>query len=534
MNKFSRRREFLQFVTAQSTLLSLSPLLSSFPLASCASRPSTQIGFGIKPSLSDELLLSQGLSYHIISQWGDVINPQQEVFGFNNDFNCYLPIENKTDEGLLWVNHESVIPEIIHNKQTKDLTRSREEIIKEQELVGGSIIHIKKQNGKWALQKDSQYNRRLHGRTKIPFSHGFKIQGSTNGIGTLANCAGGITPWKTFLTSEENYDTFYGEATIKNGKRTIKYVNKIDWHEKFPYPPEHYGWIVEIDPWTGVAQKQILLGRAPHEGATTINTKDGRVVAYMGEDRPNGYIFKFVSTGQHFKEGTLYAADTINGRWLALDINKSEKLKKIFKTQLEVLTYSHQSAEIVGATPQDRPEDIQINPSTGDVVIAVTNNKNTGNYYGSLLKIAEKADYDSLEFQASTWISGGVETGIACPDNLCFDRKGNLWVTVDMDEKEIGQGPYSGFGNNGLFYVPLSGPSAGVPVQVASGPVDAELTGPWFSPDHKTLFLSVQHPGCRSSKDITKPTSHWPNGPGHLPRSAVVAIEGDLLNRLMD
>lgn len=526
------RREFLQFVTNQTALASLSPfLLSNLP--GCASLPKGAPFKGIEASFADKLILAEGLNYHIISQWGDKINKKGEVFGFNNDFTSYLPLDNKKNEGLLWVNHEAIIPAFIHNKNTSQLTRSINEVVKEQELVGGSILHIKKMNNKWTLQKNSKYNRRLHARTKIPFSHNTSIQGSKVAVGTLANCAGGQTPWKTFLTSEENYDDFYGEAYIKDGKREVRSYKKFNWTKHFPLPPEHYGWIVEVDPFTGKAEKQILLGRAPHEGATIATTRKNSIVVYMGEDRPGGYIFKFVSTGSHFKEGTLYAADTIKGHWLPLDIKKSPQLKKFFKTQLEVLTYAHQAAEIVGATPQDRPEDIEVHKKTGDIFIALTNNPVTGNKYGSLLKISEAKDFDSTEFQASTWVSGGLETGMACPDNLCFDRKGNLWVTVDVSEKKIGNSDYKQFGNNGLYYIPTSGPGAGKPIQVASSPVDAELTGPWFTPDYETLFLSVQHPGSRAHKDLSQPTSTWPNGPGQLPRSAVVAIQGDLFNKIM-
>lgn len=533
MNSSQSRREFLQFISNQTALLSLSPLALQ-GLTACTSKDKHMAFTGIKPNFEDKLLLSNGLNYHIVARWGDVINKDGETFGFNNDFTCFLPLANKPDEGLLWVNHESVIPEFVHGKQTSALTRSINEMVKEQESVGGSILHIKKVNKKWTLQKTSQYNRRLHARTKIPFSNGHKIQGTNIAVGTLANCAGGLTPWKTFLTSEENYDNFYGEASIdKNGKRTVKYKKKYQWHKNFPLPPEHYGWVVEINPYTGKAEKQVLLGRAPHEGATVIESINGKAVVYMGEDRPGGYIYKFVSTGLHFKKGTLYAADTVNGRWLPLDINKDKKLKSFFKTQLDVLTYAHQAAEIVGATPQDRPEDIQVHSRTGDVFVALTKNPDKGNKYGSLLKIQEKGgNHESTNFKPSTWVSGGLDSGMACPDNLCFDRKGNLWVTVDMSEFDIGNPDYKDFGHNGLFYIPMSGTNAGVPVQVASAPKDAELTGPWFSPDYNTLFLSVQHPGSSTRKDITKPTSTWPDGPGHLPKPSVVAIEGPVLELL--
>ncbi len=532
MDSMQSRRQFLKFVSSQTTLVGLSPLLLN-TLSACTQSPNLALFEGLDPSFDDQLRLASGLKYEVLIRWGDKINQKGETFGFNNDFTCYFPLEDKKDEGLLWVNHESIIPEFIHNKNTASLRRSINEIIKEQEAVGGSILHVKKLKNQWSVQTGSSLNRRIHGRTKIPFSHGYSIQGSQTAVGTIANCAGGLTPWGSFLTSEENYDTFYGEALMLNGKRSVHTFDKFNWWKHFPLPPEHYGWIVEIDPMTGKAEKQVLLGRAPHEGATVATTKKGQAVVYMGEDREGGFIYKFVSKAKNFKSGTLYAADTSKGRWLALDIEKDANLKKHFKTQLEVLTYAHQSAEIVGATPQDRPEDIEIHPKTGDVFISLTKNSKNDNLYGSLLKITESNDHDSLVFASSTWISGGLESGMACPDNLCFDKKGNLWVTTDMSEKDIGKKAYKQFGNNGLFYIPLSGQGAGVPILVATAPKDAELTGPWFSPDFKTLFLSVQHPGSSGKKHMQSPTSTWPDGPGQLPKSSVVTIQGPLFDQLM-
>ena len=536
MNTQKSRRQFLKFMTGGPTSLVFRPWIFSglFFGVGCKTSPTHRTFKGIAPSTKDQLLLAPSLKYNIIRRWGDPINQQGEVFGFNNDFTCFLPFNKK--EGLLWVNHESIIPEFVHGKNTEELSRSKDEILKEQELVGGSILHIKKTDGKWTFQKNSKYNRRLHGRTPIPFSGHHKILGSRQALGTIANCAGGFTPWNTFLTSEENYHHFYGEAFIKNGKRyveTKKAFKRFQWYRHFPLPPEHYGWIVEVDPLTGKAQKQILLGRAPHEGATVVTTKNNQVVVYMGEDQIGGFIYKFVSRGLHFKKGDLYAADTVRGKWLPLDIHRSPILQKTFKSQLEVLTYAHQSAQALGATPQDRPEDIQVHKKTGNVFVVLTKNPRTNNKYGSILKMEEAEDHDSTEFKASTWISGGMDSGIACPDNLCFDGKDNLWVTVDVDEKKLGTKNYKKFGNNGLFFIPTRGPKAGQPIQMASAPRDAELTGPCFTPDYQTLFLSVQHPGSLSRKNMGKYTSDWPNGSGQMPRSAVVAIEGDLLKKMM-
>lgn len=533
MDYLTSRREFLKFVSNQSIAIGLSPLAAA-ALSACQTVGQYDTLTGLSPNREDKLKLIEGLHYNLVAQWGDRINGSGESFGFNNDFTCYFPIEGKINQGLLWVNHESVIPEFIHNKARADLSRSVNEIIKEQEAVGGSIIHIRKSSNKWELLADSKYNRRVHGRTKIPFCNEFVVENSRTAVGTLANCAGGKTPWNTVLTSEENFDDFYGDTQLINKKRVSTKSGRYDWHKQFPLPPEHYGWVVEVDPFTGRAEKQILLGRAPHEGATVVTTKDQRAVVYMGEDREGGFLYKFVSEGLHFKKGTLYAADTITGRWLPLVLDTNKKLQKLFDTQLQVLTYAHQAAEAVGATPQDRPEDIEVHPETGHLFVALTKNLKVDNPYGSLLKIAESSDHDSLDFQASTWVSGGLKTGLACPDNLCFDKNNNLWVTTDVSEKEMGQGPYSDFGHNGLFFVPTTGPSAGIPILVATAPVDAELTGPWFSPDYKTLFLSVQHPGSGTAKNLKRPTSTFPHGKaGKLPRPAVVAIEGPLFETLM-
>lgn len=89
----------------------------------------------------------------------------------------------------------------------------------------------------------------------------------------------------------------------------------------------------------------------------------------------------------------------------------------------------------------------------------------------------------------------------------------------------MSRGAYKPFGNNGLYVVPTTGPSAGDAFQFASGPVESELTGMWFTEREDTMFLAVQHSGGKSpSRD--RPTSHWPEGGAAMPRPAVVAITG--------
>ena len=341
-----------------------------------------------------------------------------------------------------------------------------------------------------------------------------------------------MTPWGTILTCEENYDQFYGERNYKTGEKVLR-RNDLGWSKYYDYPPEHYGWVVEVDPKTGAAQKHIALGRCAHECATIKELDDGRLVVYTGDDTVNQCLYKFIgSKPGSLSEGTLYVANTVLSRWEPLVYEKSKALQKFFKSQTEVLIRLREAAKLVGGSPLDRPEDIEIDPINGNVLVALTNNSTVKNYFGSILKIEEaNGDHEALTFKSEVYLAGGEDTGFACPDNMAFDLAGNLWFTSDMSGSLMNKEPYTAFKNNGLFFVPREGEQAGQVIQVASAPTDAELTGPWFAPDGKTLFMSVQHPG-EYSPSMDQLTSHWPDGGEEIPKPAVVAIQGRLLEEI--
>ncbi len=335
------------------------------------------------------------------------------------------------------------------------------------------------------------------------------------------------------LTCEENYDSFYGEAKY-GAQGRVREQGSYLWEKFFPkHEPEHYGWVVEIDPTTGAAQKHVALGRFAHECCTIAELPDKRIVAYSGDDANDECLYKFVSSApRSLKEGILYVANLEEGKWVPLDWGSSAILQQHFKNQTDVLVRAREAAKHVGGTVLDRPEDIEIDPETGAVLVTLTNNIPKENYHGSILKIEETdGKHDALTFSHSTFLAGGEETGFACPDNMSFDRAGNLWFTSDISGSKIWEGPYASFGNNGLFVVPRKGPQAGEVIQIASAPVHAELTGPWFSPDGKTLFLSVQHPG-ENSESLSNLSSNWPEGGQAIPKPSVVCIEGELLEKI--
>ena len=481
------------------------------------------------PVISDELALSQGLSYHVIAAWGDPIS-DKDSFGTHCDYTAFLPDPEDPNKGHLWVNHEYLNPMFISGYDGIEKTKAM--VDKERYSVGGSFIKVEKKNGVWKMLKDDS-NLRLTASTPIDIAWHEPIAGSMTAIGTLANCSGGVTPWGTILTCEENYDGYYGEAYWENGTRKLE-PGYMLWEEHYDLPPEHYGWVVEFNPATGKAKKIIAMGRCRHECATPYLSKDGKLVVYTGDDKAGEHLYKFVSDHpDKLDTGKLYVANLEWGEWIPVDYETQPELQEHFESQTEVLIRLPEAAKILKATPLDRPEDIDIDPVSGDVFVTLTNNKAIGNYHGSVLKIREHSeDKTGTEFRAEVFMAGGKESGFSCPDNMAFDPAGNLWITCDVSGSKIGKGEYEPFGNNGLHLVLRSGPNAGKVIQVASAPMDAELTGPYFSPDGRTLFLSVQHPGEQSGS-LDDLTSHWPEGGESIPKSAVVAITGPALDRLM-
>jgi hypothetical protein len=260
---------------------------------------------------------------------------------------------------------------------------------------------------------------------------------------------------------------------------------------------------------------------------------DGRVVVYSGDDSESECLYKFIgSKPNSLEEGRLYVANLEKGEWIPVDFESQPVLQANFVDQTEVLIRLRSASKLLGGSPLDRPEDVEIDPLTGAVLVSLTNNLKKSNFFGSILKIEEEGgDYEALRFSHSTLLAGGPETGFACPDNMAFDAAGNLWFTSDISGSNMHKAPYEDFKNNALFVMPRAGAQAGQVLRIAVAPTDAELAGPWFAPDGRTLFLSVQHPGENTKRPLEL-TSHWPDGGRAMPRSAVITIRGKALDAL--
>ncbi len=578
------RRRFLTFLGTGSAALAAggTGVLSESPAVAQESTngPSGSGGSGsqapsffkaIEPSDKDDIVLPEGFKYVVIRSSGDELTSDRE-YGDHNDYVAYFPIDapdggDNSGDGILWINHEYINPMFWSDYTDPDgeKKKTKDQINREKQGVGGSVVRVKKDGDTWSFIENDDLNRRIDATTPMGATgpaagtKAMRMDGKDEVIGTLANCGGGATPWNTVLTCEENFQDYYGERTNNKGEPgagTKEEPEEIEIAETYRWlddkdnaqSPEHYGWIVEIDPFDpgSKPRKHTWLGRVKHENAAVTLSDDNRVVVYTGHDEKSQCIYKFVSKDQYkegdkeanmklLTEGMLYVGDFSQGKWNALDFENNSVFKDTgFEDQADVLVRAPEASAVpqeedgppVG-TPMDRCEDIEVHPDTGQVYCALTNNDDHGNFYGQILRITEKDQNPTAEeFTFEVYAAGGPQTGFASPDNLVFDNNQNLWVVTDISSSSLGSGIYSPFKNNGAFVMPSGldgGATAADVFQFASAPVQAELTGPAFTPDGKTLFLAVQHPG-EETEDPKEPTSTWPDG--GEPKSSVVAITG--------
>src|SRR5918996_1320540 len=287
----------------------------------------------IAPSSADDLEVASGFRADVLISWGDVFrdgNRRRLRYGFNNDFLAYFPLRGSR-EGLLFINHEYPDPFFLHGykpgPQGQPNSKTPAQVQEEQDSVGNSILHVKRRgNGRWKVVSPSRYNRRIYGdRPDLVFTG--PLRGAP-GIGTSAhgsggNCSGGSTPWGTALSCEENFDG-YGTNVTPN----VEFF--YGWHQ-FGGQPEDaeyefnafkkYGWVCEHDPYDPgyVGRKHTALGRFRHENTAFRHEPGKQFVLYMGDDKANEGLYKFVSARKFkprqgasnrkiLEEGQLYIA----------------------------------------------------------------------------------------------------------------------------------------------------------------------------------------------------------------------------------
>lgn len=629
---------------------------------------------------NDIVTVPEGYEANVIYALGDSINPKvgdwddnkiplgpsfqfrsgdchdgMHFFGLNTSTNRFD--ESVSAQGLLVMNHEYINQTFLHPKGPTrvDGRRPEDEVIRETNAHGVSIVHIKKDptTQQVTIDKSSAFNRRITASTEMDF------EGAAAGSSLLAtrfspagrqtrgthnNCGNGYTPWGTYLTTEENFIGYFARSTTDDALRTpeeiialkryglkagsgsrygwetaIGQVESQDLYDRwnadvkaaqatqdYRNGPNTFGWMVEIDPFDNRLNpvKRTSLGRFAHEDSACRAVAGQPLAFYMGDDSRGEYIYKFVSTAvwdvkdvnrgyaagdKYMNAGKLYVAKFNNdgsGHWIELAYGKNglneSNTTYPFKSQADVVTFARLAGDAVGATKMDRPEWCTVNPVNGEVYVTLTNNSNRGKDYatdaanprnytdlyngtkeqkgnvnGHIIRFKETDDKTTAEtfkwdiylFGAEASMASNINLSgltdnndLSSPDGMWFDPRGVLWIQTD-------DGAYTDVTNcmmlaalpgqigDGAAATTSNGQQTLVGAKVTDstlrrflvGPKQCEITGIAMTPDHKAIFINVQHPG-EDSKSYSTPDSNWPatqKDPSNKtarPRSATVVI----------
>ncbi|MEM0909467.1 MAG: PhoX family phosphatase [Pseudomonadota bacterium] len=473
----------------------------------------------------------------------------------------------RSDEGVLCINHE-------FGRNThvlgKDAPESLEDVRLSQHAHGVSVVRLTETSRGWKV-KNSRWSRRITVNSRVTFSGPVamseKLQNPAGNVplGTVNNCGSGPTPWGTYLTCEENFNGYFGSTTLSpeefetylmqpENESLARYGFLVSgfgygWHnfdKRFDLTNPDYvnennrfGWIVEIDPFDGTQKpvKRTAMGRFKHEAVAIAESSTGRVAAYMGDDQRFDYCYKYVSdkawrdaieAGESpLDEGKLYVArfdEDGTGEWMELTI-ENPLLADKFETQADLLIDTRIAADILGATPMDRPEWTTIGKE-GAVFWTLTNNSQrtepnaanpqAPNSDGHIIRTVDSDDYLGTVF---TWEiillasdTQGTEGVFTDPDLAYADDAGRLFIGTDGGQPD---------GLQDQLTVLDTTQETIEPHRLLVGVSSDEVTGFTMTPDRKTAFVNLQHPG-NGDPTATNFPKHFDGKT--IPRDATIVI----------
>jgi uncharacterized protein len=512
---------------------------------------------------------------------------QEKQWGMHNDGMVYFPLHGSS-RGLIVQNNEYTDDVLLFPDGTANW--NAEKTRKSLAAHGVSIIEVRKHRGEWEVVRPSLFARRITGNTPIriggPAKGDPRMQTSADPIGrwargTLNNCAMGYTPWGTYLACEENFNGYFrktGTLTELERRYGISAAGfGYLWHttdSRFnvdvePNEPNRFGWVTEINPYNprSIPVKRTALGRIKHEGAWVQEARDGRVVVYSGDDEQGEYIYRYVSRlpwkksfkqGIHpLNDGTLYVAKFNadgTGAWLPLAPHNPALSSW---TLADILINTRGAADAVGATRMDRPEWIDTMPDKLTAICTLTNNSRRGNptsttplvdainprapnNYGHIITWSYRNDWTENTLRWDIFALAGdpanpahgstiVGDKYGSPDGIYVDPAGLIWIQTDVSGSTVNTGAYAGFGNNQML---AADPVTRETRRFLTGPNVCEVTGVFVTPDRRTMFVGIQHPG-EAPTGVNNPASpkqfsSWPDGAaGQRPRSSTLVITKD-------
>lgn len=661
----------------------VTPSASALPAAGI---PIVPISFTpVPPNLAtspvDAVTVPDGYTAELFVAWGDPIvrggvpfsgtasetaAQQRLAFGHHTDGMHFFPFSERngqqnSERGLLVANTEYTHEEILYpdGQANYSIAKCR----KSQAAHGVNVIEARRRKGKWSVQRNSVYGRRIDANTKMHISgpaaghtlmktvdysitdNGSTPIGMTDGTysyGTANNCAHGYTPWGTYLTCEENFNGYFGSATgtidrsptTEIGKLNLRYGVSNNgfgylWHtvdprwdvDTNPNGPNTFGWVVEIDPFNprSTPVKRTALGRMKHESVQYLVDEANNLALYTGDDERNDYIYKFVAAAKFnprnrlanrdlLDTGILYVASfdaNMTGKWLpltpdsmgvdgvALRDNPNFAGDNDADVQAKILIKTRMAADAVGATMMDRPEWIGARPRIDgfeelELYCTLTNNNRRGssatpsanaadgstaagsarpaidaanpreiNVHGGIIRWREdgrnarattftwdhfvqcgdtqttRAALPTNDFKGNIVDNPDGSADYGAPDGLWFDDFGRMWVQTDSGS---GTGDFVNLGMDQMVCVD---PSTKVTKRFLTAAPQAEVTGVTMTPDGKTMWVGIQHPGDNAGTDNPEEFTSWPHSqwdfasdgvtplnPGR-PRSGIVVITKD-------
>ncbi|PZM11924.1 PhoX family protein [Rhizobium tubonense] len=620
--RFSRRGFLKGSLAVSAIATTVSPLALMLADDARAAEKSAFIFEEVEAGIDQHDHVAAGYDANVLLRWGDGLFPdspefdplnqtpesQARQFGYNNDYVGYIPIGGSSEHGILVINHEYTnehlmfpgIVKIVKDDKGKDkleiVPADRKRVDIEMAAHGGTVVEIIKVDGKWQVVKDGKFNRRITANTEMQLSgpvagnERTKTNADLSGkkvFGMINNCSGGVTPWGTYVSGEENIQGYFLGKLPEDSKEAANYKRlgipdtSYDWgnfHDRFDLSKDQneanrFGWVVEIDvnDPNSIPRKRTALGRFKHEGADSIVARDGRVVFYLGDDSRFEYVYKFVTAGKFnpddraanldlMDDGTLYVARfDIDGavNWLPIVFGEGPLTEANgFHSQADVLIETRRAGDLLGATKMDRPEDIGPNGVNGKVYVMLTNNSKrkteevdaanprAKNAFGHIVEITEEdgnfaavrgkweillkcGDPSVAEVGASFSTDTTKNGWFGMPDNCAVDADGRLWVSSDGNSpKETGR-------TDGLWAIDTEGPARATSKLFYRVPIGAEMCGPLMLPDMETMMVAVQHPGDGGEdwegfgrqSYYEDLSTRWPDFKDNMPvRPSVVAI----------
>jgi secreted PhoX family phosphatase len=168
-------------------------------------------------------------------------------------------------------------------------------------------------------------------------------------------------------------------------------------------------------------------------------------------------------------------------------------------------------------------------------------NPRVNNVYGHIITWKYDKDWTEPDFEWDIFALCGdpavpahgstiVGDKFGSPDGIYVAPSSRLWIQTDVSASTINTGDYAGFGNNQML---CADPATGEIRRFLVGPKLCEITGVTVTPDEKTMFVGIQHPGESPDDSPTNPAnpkglSSWPDGDaGGRPRSSCIVITKD-------